>query len=93
NLVGELSMHSDSFRTWWAAQDVYVHRHGTKRFYHPVVGELDLAYEGLQLASDETLTIMTYSAEPGTPSGDGLELLASWAASQPDAIALGPDRV
>ncbi|WP_345639433.1 helix-turn-helix transcriptional regulator, partial [Rugosimonospora acidiphila] len=42
NLIGELSMHSDSFRTWWAAQDVYVHRHGTKRFYHPVVGELDL---------------------------------------------------
>jgi transcriptional regulator with XRE-family HTH domain len=82
NLIGELSIRSESFRGWWAAQDVYVHRHGTKRFRHPVIGELDLDFEALELAGDETLTILTYSAEPGTPSGDGLELLASWAATQ-----------
>lgn len=34
NLIGELSMRSDAFRTWWAAQDVFVHRNGTKRFRH-----------------------------------------------------------
>ncbi|RSM69444.1 transcriptional regulator [Actinoplanes sp. ATCC 53533] len=82
NLIGELSMRSDTFRTWWAAQDVYMHRHGTKRFRHPAVGELELAYEGLELSGDEGLTIVTYSAEPGTPSGDGLALLATWAATQ-----------
>jgi transcriptional regulator with XRE-family HTH domain len=92
NLIGELSMRSDHFRTWWAAQDVFVHRHGTKRFRHPAVGELELAYEGFELAGDETLTIVTYSAEPGTPSGDGLQLLATWAASQPDALVMTPDQ-
>ena len=87
NLIGELSMRSDTFRTWWAAQDVYMHRHGTKRFRHPAVGELELAYEGLELSGDEALTIVTYSAEPGTPSGDGLALLATWAASQQTVTA------
>lgn len=82
NLIGELSMRSEPFRGWWAAQDVYVHRNGAKRFRHPAVGELDLAFEMLELPGDDALTILTYSAEPGTPAGDGLELLATWAATQ-----------
>ena len=82
NLIGELSMRSDPFRTWWAAQDVFVHRHGVKRFHHPAVGDLQLAYEALELPGDGPLTVLTYSAEPGTPSGDGLELLATWAATR-----------
>ncbi|WP_250036884.1 helix-turn-helix transcriptional regulator [Paractinoplanes maris] len=82
NLIGELSMRSEPFRTMWAAQEVYVHRHGTKRLRHPAIGELDLAFEVLELPGDDGLTILTYSAEPGTPSGDGLELLATWAATQ-----------
>lgn len=82
NLIGELSMRSEPFRGWWAAQDVYVHRHGTKGFRHPAVGELELSFEALDLAGDDALTVLTYSAEPGTPSGDGLELLATWAATQ-----------
>ena len=82
NLIGELSMRSDPFRGWWAAQDVFVHGHGTKRIRHPAIGVLELAYEGLELPGDEELTVVTYSAEPGTPSGDGLELLAAWAATQ-----------
>jgi transcriptional regulator with XRE-family HTH domain len=87
NLIGELSMRSEPFRTMWAAQDVYVHRHGTKRLRHPAIGELDLAYEALELPGDDGLTVVTYSAEPGTPSGDGLELLATWAATQETATA------
>ncbi|MET8150865.1 helix-turn-helix transcriptional regulator [Actinoplanes sp. NPDC049668] len=84
NLIGELSMRSEPFRGWWAAQDVYVHRHGTKRFRHPAIGELELDFEALELAGDDALTVLTYSAEPGTPSGDGLELLSSWAAPAVD---------
>ena len=61
-----------------------MHRHGSKRFRHPAVGDLDLTYEALQLSGDDDLTIVTYTAESGTPSGDGLELLATWAASQAD---------
>ena len=87
NLIGELSMRSEPFRTMWAAQDVYVHRHGTKRFRHPAIGVLELAYEALEPASDEGLTMLTYSAEPGTPSGDGLELLAAWAATKADVVS------
>jgi transcriptional regulator with XRE-family HTH domain len=87
NLIGELSMRSEAFRTMWAAQDVYVHRHGTKRLRHPAIGELDLAFEALELPGDDGLTVLTYSAEPGTPAGDGLELLATWAATQATATA------
>ncbi|MCG5446089.1 helix-turn-helix transcriptional regulator [Micromonospora sp. NIE79] len=82
NLIGELSMRSEPFRAMWAAQDVYVHRHGTKLLRHPAIGELDLAFEALELPGDDGLMILTYSAEPGTPAGDGLELLATWAATQ-----------
>jgi hypothetical protein len=84
NLIGELSMRSEPFRGWWAAQDVYRHRNGTKRFRHPVVGELDLDFEMLELPGDDALTILTYSAEAGSPAGDGLQLLATWAIT-PDA--------
>ncbi len=45
DLVGELSTRSDTFRALWAAHNVRTHGTGTKRFHHPVVGELTLAYE------------------------------------------------
>jgi transcriptional regulator with XRE-family HTH domain len=87
NLVGELSTRSEHFRTWWAAHNVRFHRTGTKRFHHPVVGELTLTYEALDLAADEGLRISAYSAEPGTPSDDALKLLATWAATLDQAAA------
>jgi transcriptional regulator with XRE-family HTH domain len=87
NLVGELSTRSENFRTWWAAHNVRFHRTGTKRFHHPVVGDLTLTYEALDLAADEGLRISAYSAEPGTPSDDALKLLATWAATLDQAPA------
>lgn len=87
NLIGELSMRSEPFRNWWANQDVYVHGHGVKRFRHPAIGELELAFEGFELSGDESLTVLAYSADPGTPSGDGLKLLATWAATQDNVPA------
>ena len=53
-----------------------------KHLHHPAVGDLELTYEGMELPSDPGLTLFTYTAEPGTPSEDGLKLLASWAATQ-----------
>jgi len=85
NLVGELSTRSDHFRTWWAAHNVRFHRTGVKRFHHPVVGDLTLTYEALDLAADAGLRISAYSAEPGTPSEDALKLLDSWAATPAEA--------
>ena len=52
NLIGELSTRSEHFRTWWAAHNVRFHRTGTKRFHHPVVGDLTLTFEALDLAAD-----------------------------------------
>ena len=68
-------------RTRWAAHNVRLHRTGVKHLHHPVVGDLELTYEGLELPSDPGLTLFAYTAEPGTPSEDGLKLLASWAAT------------
>ena len=57
------------------------HGAGTKRFHHPVVGELTLAYEELAIAAEPGLALLVYTAEPGSPSAGRLRLLASWAAS------------
>jgi transcriptional regulator with XRE-family HTH domain len=81
NLIGELSTRSENFRTWWAAHNVRLHRTGVKRFRHPVVGDLTLTYEGLDLAADPGLRVSAYTAEPGTASDDALKLLATWAAT------------
>ena len=81
DLVGELSTRSQLFRTRWAAHNVLRHHGGVKQIRHPVVGELTLGYEALELPADTGLTIMIYSAEPATPASDALNLLASWAAT------------
>jgi transcriptional regulator with XRE-family HTH domain len=80
-LIGELSTRSEEFRVLWAAHDVRLHRTGVKHFRHPAVGLLDLMFEAMALEADEGLTLTAYTAEPGTPSHDGLRLLASWAAT------------
>lgn len=82
DLVGELSTCSDTFRTLWAAHNVRTHGAGTKRFHHPVVGELVLAYEELELTAEPGHVMLIYTAEPGSPSAERLRLLASWSAEQ-----------
>ena len=81
DLVGELATHSEVFRTRWAAHDVRFHDAGVKHFHHPVVGELSLSFNRLDLAADHGLTIVTYAAEPGSRSEEALKLLGSWAAT------------
>ena len=61
------------------------HGTGTKRFVHPVVGELTLAYEELAITAEPGLVLLVYTAEPGSPSAERLRLLASWAAPAPAA--------
>src|SRR5438093_4266242 len=81
DLVGELSTRSETFRTRWAAHNVRFHDTGAKRFRHPVVGELELTFETMQLAADEGLMLFVYTADPGSKSEAALNLLASWAAT------------
>jgi transcriptional regulator with XRE-family HTH domain len=80
-LVGELSVRSQAFRERWAAHDVEYYRSGVQPFRHPVAGDLDLDYEALEIPADPGLTIVAYSAEPGSPSHQALNTLASWAAT------------
>jgi hypothetical protein len=87
DLIGELSTRSRSFRTWWAAHNVRLYRTGTTHLRHPVVGELTLEYESMELSADRGLRLKAYSAEPGSPSQDALNLLASWAATPNDRPA------
>jgi transcriptional regulator with XRE-family HTH domain len=77
-LVGELSVKSEEFRRLWATHDVKEKSHGVKRLRHPLVGELALNFEGFRLAGDTDQSLIVYHAEPGTPSAEGLRLLASW---------------
>ena len=85
DLVGELSTRSDAFRTWWAAHNVRYHQTGTKRLRHPVVGDLELTYEVMELSADTELRLAIFTAEPGSRSEQALNLLASWAAT-PDEL-------
>lgn len=81
-LIDELSTHSEPFRQHWASHDVTFHRSGHKRLRHPIVGELDLNFEAMELPSEPGLRLNVYTADPNTPTFDGLRLLASWAATQ-----------
>ena len=87
DLVGELSTQSEVFRTLWAAHDVREHRTGIKSVTHPVVGDLDLNFQSMDLSSDRGLTIIVFSAEPGSRSLEGLQLLANWAATSVSSSA------
>ena len=82
DLVGELSTQSEIFRELWAAHDVRTHGSGTKRFNHPEVGELNLAYEELNVTAEEGLALYIYTAEPGSESHQKLQLLDSWNKTQ-----------
>ncbi|WP_079124718.1 helix-turn-helix transcriptional regulator [Streptomyces lushanensis] len=75
-LIGELSLRDEDFRRWWADHDVLRRTHGTKRYHHPVVGDLDLEYEALTPAADPEQTLGLHTAEPGSPSERALRLLA-----------------
>lgn len=82
DLVGELSTRSEVFRTLWAAHNVLFHRTGRKDLHHPMAGDLDLTYEAFELPSEPGLTMLVYTAEPGTSTAEALGFLASWAATQ-----------
>jgi transcriptional regulator with XRE-family HTH domain len=97
DLVGQLATRSEAFRRLWAAHNVRLHTRGIKTFNHPVVGELELSFERLEVAADPGLMIVAYTAEPGSRSAQAFDLLASWAATEerthpaPDGPAASQD--
>jgi hypothetical protein len=62
-------------------RNVHLHRTGHKRIHHPVVGTLELDFEATEFPAHPGLTLLAYTAAAGTPTADGLKMLASWAAT------------
>lgn len=79
DLIGELTTRSDDFARRWARHDVKFHRSGVKNLRHPLVGDLALPYEALDLPFDPGLRLNFYTPEPDSPEREALGLLASWA--------------
>ncbi len=65
DLVGELCTRSEDFSRRWSSHDVRLHGAGTKTFHHRVVGDLELAYESMDMISEPGLTLTLYTAQPG----------------------------
>lgn len=81
-LVEELSARDAQFRQWWTEHDVAMRGKGTKKLRHPAVGELTLDWDTLTCGTDPEQHIIVWTAAPGSPSYDGLRLLASWGTDQ-----------
>lgn len=81
DLVGELATRSVEFRRRWSSHDVRLHGAGIKHFHHSAVGNLELAYESVELVSEPGLSLTIYAAEPASPTAEALVLLASWTAT------------
>jgi transcriptional regulator with XRE-family HTH domain len=78
-LISDLSLRDDDFRRWWTDHDVLNNTHGTRRYHHPIAGNLTLNYEIFSTAGDEDQRLVLHTAEPGSPSEQGLRQLARWA--------------
>ncbi|MFG2551679.1 helix-turn-helix domain-containing protein [Streptomyces sp. NPDC048581] len=89
-LVGELSVKSEEFRRLWATHDVKEKSYGVKHIRHPLVGELTLNFESFRLPDGSEQSLVTYHAEPGSPSAEALRLLASWGADATKAGSSAP---
>ena len=79
-LIGELSARSDPFTQRWARHNVRIHTTATKRLHNPVIGDIELTGNALQLSADN-LTMIVYTAEAGRQAEDQLRLLATWSAT------------
>ena len=75
-LVGELSLKSPEFRRLWARQDVRNKTTGRKLYNNPLVGELTLGYDTLEISGADGQLLVVYSAEPGSRDEQALQLLA-----------------
>ncbi|MFF5468840.1 helix-turn-helix transcriptional regulator [Streptomyces achromogenes] len=89
-LIGRLSIQSEEFTALWARHPVRTCVSGTKSLRHPAVGALELGFENLCLPGTAGQRVITYTAEPGSPSDAALRLLAATAvpAAREDLPAL-----
>ncbi len=85
-LVGELSIASEDFRTLWARQDVQARQNWPITLDHPLVGEITLNREKLVIGDTaQSLVLAIYHPTPGSDNADKLALLATYSAVDPSA--------
>jgi transcriptional regulator with XRE-family HTH domain len=77
-LVGELSIRSEEFRSWWSNHTVKRRTVGTKAYHHPLVGDLTVTYQALNPSGDPDQVLFVYTTEPGSTDETALRLLANW---------------
>ncbi|MGJ7874921.1 helix-turn-helix domain-containing protein [Streptomyces rochei] len=87
-LVGELALNSQRFRTLWARHDVRDLTGGTTTVHHPVVGELRLHRDKLPI---EDVLLVVYYPDKDSDSDEKLHLLA--AVSSTGTASEGPCNV
>ncbi|MFI7707150.1 helix-turn-helix transcriptional regulator [Nonomuraea sp. NPDC049480] len=81
-LVGELSVRDEDFRTWWADHLVTLQTSGRSRLRHPVVGEFSLDWQALTSFEDQEQAIVLLTAPHGSPDHDAIKRLDAWARKQ-----------
>ena len=74
--------------------DERYHRHERSHGKNPpdrdlsdLVGELELNYDRLEVMTDPGITLVVYTAEPGSRSAESFALLASWAATEGEHVS------
>ncbi|MER6571773.1 helix-turn-helix transcriptional regulator [Streptomyces sp. NPDC001093] len=92
DLVGELSLRSERFRTLWARHEVRPRRGRVSHLTHPQVGDLDLRSHKLSVDGTDGLTLVVFHAEPGSRSAELLDILGSLAAPTGDGARPGSAR-
>ncbi len=80
DLVGELSTRSEPFRVLWARHEVRSHRSAVTRLRNPLVGEITVTGDALELRGTG-LTMIAYTAEP-----DSTAWQTSWPVGVPSAV-------
>ena len=89
SLIGDLAAGSTEFSTRWARHNVRFHRSARKTMRNQLVGEIELTGDALELPG-EGLTVIAYSAEPGSHAQDQLDFLASWSNSNKTRLEPAP---
>lgn len=80
-LVGELSVHSSTFRHYWNQHHVHEKSTGMTQLRHPEVGDIDLDFIAWRTLATPNQTLVTYTPAPGSPSAHAVDLLGSMIAT------------
>ncbi|WP_431968979.1 helix-turn-helix transcriptional regulator [Actinacidiphila sp. bgisy160] len=82
SLVEELYSRSPEFRRFWASYDVTMKMRPYKRYFHPEVGEIELESHHFLVNHTPGQRLITWKAEPDSPSQVALDFLQAKAAEK-----------